>query len=63
MPGFDAIQTGDKANVEKTVTEDDVRVFARISGDTNPVHLDEEYAKGTIFRGRVAHGMLTAALI
>ena len=63
MPGFDAIQTGGQANVEKTVTEDDVRVFARISGDTNPVHLDEEYAKGTIFRGRVAHGMLTAALI
>jgi len=63
MPGFDTIRIGDKATVEKSITEEDVRVFARVSGDTNPVHLDEDYAKGTIFRGRVAHGMLTAAII
>ena len=47
----------------KTVTEADIVLFAGISGDTNPVHLDEEFAKPTMFKGRIAHGMLTAGFI
>lgn len=47
----------------KTITEADVVLFAGVSGDTNPVHLDEEFAAGTLFNGRIAHGILTASLI
>ncbi len=47
----------------KTVTDADVLMFAGVSGDTNPVHLNEEFAIGTPFGGRIAHGMLTASLI
>ena len=54
---------GQKATFSKTITEKDVNTFAEISGDTNPVHLDEEYAKRTRFGRRIAHGMLTTSLI
>lgn len=54
---------GDRACFTKTVTDDDVRSFACITGDTNPVHLDDEYAAGTRFGRRIAHGMLCAGLI
>ena len=54
---------GMEAHYERTVTEADIVAFAQVSGDTNPVHLDEEYAKGTMFKGRIAHGMLSAAYI
>ena len=47
----------------KTVTEADLLLFAGVSGDTNPLHLDEEFARETMFEGRIAHGMLTASLI
>ncbi len=47
----------------KTITEDDVMRFADVSGDRNPLHLDEEYASGTRFCGRIVHGMLGAGLI
>ena len=47
----------------KTVTEADLLLFAGVSGDTNPLHLDEEFARDTMFEGRIAHGMLTASLI
>lgn len=47
----------------KTVTETDIVLFAGISGDMNPVHIDEEFAAKSMFKGRIAHGMLTAALI
>ena len=47
----------------KTITEADILMFAGVSGDTNPVHLNEEFAGGTPFKGRIAHGMLTASLI
>ena len=47
----------------KTIGDYDIRLFADISSDHNPVHLDEEYARQTIFEGRIAHGMLTASLI
>ena len=47
----------------KTITDADILMFAGVSGDTNPVHLNEEFASGTAFQGRIAHGMLTASLI
>ena len=47
----------------KTVADRDIRLFAEISTDRNPVHLDDDYAQQTIFEGRIAHGILTAALI
>lgn len=48
---------------QKQVTDADIEMFATISTDRNPVHLDEDYARDTIFEGRIAHGMLTAGLI
>ncbi len=47
----------------KRITDRDIQLFAEVSTDRNPVHLDDDYAKATIFEGRIAHGMLTAALI
>lgn len=57
------IDTGMTAVFAKTVTEADIVLFAGISGDTNPVHLDENFAKDTPFKGRIAHGMLGASFI
>ncbi len=57
------IKVGHRVEVEKEVTGEDVRLFAQVTGDTNPLHLDEGYAAGTRFRRCVAHGMLTAGLI
>jgi 3-hydroxybutyryl-CoA dehydratase len=54
---------GDSASFTKTITEADIVLFAGVSGDTNPVHLNAEYAKDTRFGQRIAHGMLSAALI
>jgi acyl dehydratase len=56
-------KVGDKVYVEVKVTDDMVRKFAEVSGDFNPMHVDEEYAKKTRFKRRIAHGMLSAALI
>jgi len=47
----------------KTITEADILMFCAVSGDTNSVHVDEEFAKTTMFGGRIAHGMLSAGLI
>ena len=57
------LSVGDAAEISKTVTEEDVRAFAELTGDRNPVHLDEGYAAGTRFGRRIAHGMLGASLI
>lgn len=57
------LQIGDKASRTRTITDEDVRLFAQASGDTNSIHLDEEYAAQTPFKRRIAHGMLTASLI
>ncbi|MSP47748.1 MAG: MaoC family dehydratase [Alphaproteobacteria bacterium] len=57
------LKIGMTASYAKTVTDADVVLFAGISGDTNPVHLNEEYAKETMFQGRIAHGMLSASFI
>jgi 3-hydroxybutyryl-CoA dehydratase len=54
---------GDAAETSKTITDEDVRAFAELTGDRNPVHLDEEYASTTRFGRRIAHGMLGASLI
>jgi 3-hydroxybutyryl-CoA dehydratase len=54
---------GMTAEHRKTVSEADIQAFAEVSGDYNPVHLDEDYAARTFFRGRIAHGMLTASFI
>ena len=49
--------------IRKIITDRDIEQFAEISTDHNPVHLDDEYARDTIFEGRIAHGMLTAGLV
>jgi 3-hydroxybutyryl-CoA dehydratase len=60
---FEDIQIGMEATYTRLVEESDVMAFARISGDMNPVHLDEAYAAATPFKGRIAHGLLTASYI
>jgi len=57
------LEMGMSASYAKTVTEADVILFAGISGDDNPVHINEEFAAETFFKGRIVHGMFTAALI
>lgn len=57
------LQVGDAAEISKTIAEEDVRAFADLTGDRNPVHLDEAYAASTRFGRRIAHGMLGASLI
>ncbi|MBI3514306.1 MAG: MaoC family dehydratase [Proteobacteria bacterium] len=54
---------GQSASYAKTVTEADIVLFAGVSGDTNPVHLNQEFAARTMFKGRIAHGMLSAGFI
>jgi 3-hydroxybutyryl-CoA dehydratase len=60
---IEELKIGDSASFSKTITETDVYIYAGISGDLNPAHLDEQYAKGTEFQTRIAHGMLAAGLI
>jgi 3-hydroxybutyryl-CoA dehydratase len=54
---------GQAASYERTVSAEDVDKFGEVSGDFNPLHFDDEYAKGTIFRGRIAHGMLSLSYL
>ena len=58
-----SLEVGQSASFSKTVSEADVYLFAGISGDFNPVHVDEEYAKQGMFKKRIAHGILTASFI
>ncbi len=60
---FDEIEIGDSADLERTLSWRDIELFAVVSGDVNPAHLDEEYARGDMFHGIVAHGMWGASLI
>ena len=60
---FEAIEVGMEATYTRTITNIDVQKFVEISGDNNPIHLNKEFAKKTIFKGKVVHGMLTASLI
>ena len=57
------INLGDKFSTDRLVTDEVIRKFADVSGDHNPLHLDEEFAKGTRFGRRIAHGMLSGAFI
>ena len=57
------ITVGQSASLSKEVTEKDVELFADLSMDTNPVHLDQAYAESTMFKTRIAHGMLGASLL
>ncbi|HJQ30727.1 MAG TPA: MaoC family dehydratase [Pyrinomonadaceae bacterium] len=56
-------KVGDAATRTKTITDEDIRAFAELSGDRNPVHLDDEYAAQTRFGRRIAHGMIAASLV
>ena len=60
---YDEITIGQSASYTKQVKEQDIQLFAAASGDVNPVHLDAEFAAGTMFKQRIAHGMLTGAFI
>lgn len=60
---YEDIRIGDKATIEKIFTSNDVEIFAEVTTDKNPIHLDEEYAKNSLFKQRIVHGMLTSSLI
>lgn len=60
---IEELQIGQEASFTKTIAECDVYNFIGITGDINPIHIDEVYAGSTIFKKRIAHGMLTAGLI
>lgn len=60
---YEELTIGQSATYSKPVTECDIQLFAAVSGDVNPVHLDPEFAAGTAFGERIAHGMLTGAII
>jgi 3-hydroxybutyryl-CoA dehydratase len=60
---YEAFRVGDSATFSKTITDADVLLFAAVSGDNYPLHVDEEYAKTTRFGRRVVHGLLSASLI
>jgi 3-hydroxybutyryl-CoA dehydratase len=57
------LRVGDRAEFSKTITETDVYLYAGVTGDLNPAHINEEYAKKTFFKTRIVHGMLLAGLI
>jgi 3-hydroxybutyryl-CoA dehydratase len=57
------LKIGDSAQLAKTISESDVYLYAGITGDFNPAHINEEYARNTFFKTRIAHGMLTAGFI
>lgn len=60
---YESISIGDKESFTRTITEADIINFAGITGDYNPVHVNKEYARETMFKDRIAHGMLTASFI
>jgi 3-hydroxybutyryl-CoA dehydratase len=60
---IDQLKVGDNAEIAKTISESDIYLYAGITCDLNPAHMNEEYAKKTFFKTRIAHGMLTAGLI
>ena len=57
------LKIGDRAEFTKTISESDVYLYAGVTGDLNPAHINEEYAKQTFFKTRIAHGLLSAGLI
>lgn len=65
LNGYDIedLKPGMSASVAKTITDADILLFSAVSTDCNPVHLDQDFAETTMFKGRIAHGMLSAGLI
>ena len=63
MPKFEDIQVGDLASLEKAIQKEDIEVFARLTGDNNPLHMDENFVSKTKFENRIAHGMLVSSFI
>ena len=60
---FEDLEIGMQATYERRCTDEDIEIFAAVSGDKNPVHLDPDYAAATPFKTRISHGMLTASYI
>ena len=60
---FDELKIGQSASLSRTLSERDIALFAVMSGDVNPAHLDKEYARDSAFGGVIGHGMWTGALI
>lgn len=60
---YSQIQVGTTAMLSKTITNEDILEFAKVSGDVNPIHVDDDFAKTTMFKERIAHGILTAGFI
>ena len=60
---FDEIKVGDSASLVRTLTREDISIFAVMSGDVNPAHVDEEYARSDMFHKIIAHGMWGGSLI
>ena len=60
---IDELKIGDSAQISETITEEVINDFARATGDFNPIHLDQVYAEKTIFKGRIAHGLLSVGLL
>jgi 3-hydroxybutyryl-CoA dehydratase len=60
---YETINIGDSGSITKTITNEELIQFAKLTGDVNPIHFDDEYAKTTQFQGRIVHGMLVASYI
>ncbi|MHA1587696.1 MAG: MaoC family dehydratase [Candidatus Thorarchaeota archaeon] len=60
---YEDIRIGQHAEYVRTVTSEDIEMFGQVSGDYNPLHFDEDWAKTTMFKGRIAHGILTATYV
>jgi len=63
VANWDDFNVGDTAEHTKKITDEDIQAFAKLSGDYNPIHVNDEYAKTTMFGQRIAHGMISASLI
>jgi acyl dehydratase len=63
MSKFEAIQVGDRAHLNRLITSEDIEIFAKLTGDKNPLHFDKEFAKQRNFEAPIAHGMLTASFL
>ena len=63
MPNFKTIQIGDSASIERMISLEDIEVFSNLTGDKNPLHVDQSFAEKAKFGARVAHGMLTSSFI
>lgn len=63
MTKFESIKVGDKAEIIHTITDNDVNVYVKLTGDDNPLHVDKDFASKTRFGERIVHGMLSASFI